>query len=271
MLFGRRKPGFSKEVELKPEDISSEFSDRNDPARQDANPKHEKGEMAARAQEVIDGTAKPAAEKVDLFDYLESLPEQEDPFVPSEDPIIQDPNAEPEMQELKPGEILAEFIRERTRGINLTPKKDLAEEEPEIEEMIAEMRSLESCQDIRSVVGEKDEYFYSIDIMAKNYAMIAMLVYEKDLPRTLATMTRHNCKIYPAPTPLYYFTRHPFSYTKAQLDFALKKLQEREEFADIKTYTTWNDVLYLYAEGIMSYKYAKALADDAETTEADRR
>ena len=108
------------------------------------------------------------------------------------------------------------------------------------DEMIAEMQSLENCQDIRSVVGEKDEYFYSIDIMAKNYAMIAMLVYEKDIPRTLATLTRHNCKIYPSPTPLYYFTRHPFSYTKPQLDLALKQLQKREEFADIKTLETWN-------------------------------
>ena len=45
MLFGRRKPGFAKEVELRPEDISDEFSDRNDPARQDQNPKFEKKEM----------------------------------------------------------------------------------------------------------------------------------------------------------------------------------------------------------------------------------
>ena len=27
MLFGRRKPGFAKEVELRPEDIVGEFSD----------------------------------------------------------------------------------------------------------------------------------------------------------------------------------------------------------------------------------------------------
>lgn len=272
MLFGRRKPGFAKEVELKPEDISDEFSDRNDPARQDANPKLEKSEMAARAQAVIDGTAQSGeTEKVDLFDYLDSLPEENDPFPPSENPMIPDPNAEEELVELKPGEMLAEYIRERTRSVNLTPKKELEKEEPQLEEMIEEMRGLENCRDILSVVGEKDEYFYSVEYMAKNYAMIAMLCYEKDLPRTLATMTRHNCKVYPSPTPLYYFTRHPFSYTKPQLDFALKKLQEREEFNDIKTLTTWNGVLYLYAEGIMTKKYAQALADDGETSEADRR
>lgn len=53
-LFGRRKPGFSKEVTLKPEDISDEFSDRNDPAMmRNSNPKTEKAEMAARAQAVM--------------------------------------------------------------------------------------------------------------------------------------------------------------------------------------------------------------------------
>lgn len=103
-LFGRRKPGFSKEVTLKPEDISDEFSDRNDPAMmRNSNPKTEKAEMAARAQAVMDGTAKPAREEsdvssipedlaqaaaargetVDLFDYLDSLPDVEDPFPPA--------------------------------------------------------------------------------------------------------------------------------------------------------------------------------------------
>lgn len=130
MLFGRRKPGFAKEVELRPEDISDEFSDRNDPARQDQNPKFEKKEMAAAAQAVVDGTAKKAVEPnknapVDVFDYMDSLPEVADPFEPSENPIIEDPNAGPDYTQLKEGEILANFIRERTMGTNLTPRKEL--------------------------------------------------------------------------------------------------------------------------------------------------
>lgn len=282
-LFGRRKPGFSKEVELKPEDISGEFSDRNDPARQDANPKDEKVDMAARAQAVIDGTAKSAAaaaapaadlaeqaakegRTVDLFEYMDSLPDVEDPFPPSE------PEPEPEpMPEKKPGEMLADYIRERTRCVQLTPRKPLEEEEPLLEEMLEEMRSLESCQDIRSVVGQKDEYFYSDEIMANNYAMIAMLVYEKDLPRTIAQMVRFNCKTYPAPTPVDYFKRNPFSYTKPQLDHALRMIEKNEAYQDIKVVEAFNGAPYLYAEGIMSRKYAKALADDSETSEGDRR
>ena len=276
MLFGRRKPGFAKEVELRPEDISDEFSDRNDPARQDQNPKFEKKEMAAAAQAVVDGTAKKAVEPnknapVDVFDYMDSLPEVADPFEPSENPIIEDPNAGPDYTQLKEGEILANFIRERTMGTNLTPRKELEKEDPTIGDIIDEMLSLESCQDIRIVKGQKDEYFYSFSYMAKNYAMIAMLVYEKDIPHTIAHMVRFNCKTYPAPSPVEYFTRHPFSYTKPQLDHAIRMLQQKEEYKDIKVIKTWKGHDYLYSEDVMTQKYAQVLADDAETTDAERR
>ena len=65
------------------------------------------------------------------------------------------------------------------------------------------------------------------------YAMIAMLVYEKDIPYTIAHMVRFNCKTYPAPSPVEYFTRHPFSYTKPQLDHAIHMIQQKEAYKDI--------------------------------------
>ena len=85
-LFGRRKPGFSKEVELKPSEIPGEFSDALDPAinKQLDNPKLEKAVMAAKAAEAM------GEEKPDLLEYLESLPEVEDPFPATE----QEPEAE---------------------------------------------------------------------------------------------------------------------------------------------------------------------------------
>jgi len=276
MLFGRRKPGFAKEVELRPEDISDEFSDRNDPARQDQNPKFEKKEMAAAAQAVVDGMTKPDAEPskdapIDVFDYMDALPEVADPFEPSEDPMIEDPTLGPDYTQLKEGEILANFIRERTMGASLTPRKELEKEDPTISDTIEEMLSLESCQDIRIVKGQKDEYFYSFSYMAKNYATIAMLVYEKDIPHTIAHMVRFNCKTYPAPSPVEYFTRHPFSYTKPQLDHAIRMIQQKEEYQDIKVLTTWKGNEYLYSENVMTKKYAQVLADDADTNEAERR
>ena len=278
-LFGRRKPGFSKEVELRPEDISDEFSDRNDPAMQrNDNPKQEKAEYAARAQAVMDGmaaagaaSAPEAAQKddqegktVDLFDYMDSLPDVEDPFPPSE------PEPEPEPQpERKPGELLADYIRSRSTVAQLTPRKALEAEEPQLEEMLAEIHSLESCADIKSVQGSKDEYFYSDEIMANNYAMIAMLVLEKNLARTVAHMVRFNCKTYPSPTPLYHFMRSPYNYTKTQLEQALRVLKADKDTQDIRTVESFNGVLYMYSTDIMSERYAKALADGNETEEGD--
>lgn len=284
-LFGRRKPGFSKEVELKPEDISGEFSDRNDPAMvRNANPKMEKAEMAARAQAVMDGTAKPATEAaaasapedlaqaaaargetVDLFEYLDSLPEVADPFPPSEP----DPESAPE-PERKPAEMLAEYIRERTKAVSLTGRKSLAKEEPHLDEMLEELRGLESCKDICTVKGNKDEYFYSDEHMAHNYARIAMLVLEKDIPLTIAEMVRFNCKTYPSPTPLSYFERHPYYYTEPQLKHALTMLSRNPDYSDVKTFVTENNhVTYLYSEKHMSFKYARALAEGVESGEAD--
>ena len=279
-LFGRRKPGFSKEVELRPEEITDSFSDSNDPAMQrDDNPKAEKSKMQRHAQAVIDAQtpepdASPAPDlaqraaaegrTVDLFDYIDSLPEVDDPFPPSEDA----PQPEPEAEQ-KPGEVLTAYIRERSRAAQLTPKKPLLAEEPELDAMLTEMHTLDSCKDIVSVQGAKDEYFYSSEVMANNYAMIAMLVEEKDLPRTIAHMVRFNCKTYPSPTPLYYFMRSPYNCTKPQLDHALEMIRRREDMKDIQPVTAFNGVLYLYSEQIMSKKYAQALANDGDAGEAD--
>lgn len=86
-LFGRRKPGFSKEVKLNPDEIPGEFSDALDPAvnRELDNPKAEKRILQESAEKVINGEkGAPDGDKQDILDYLESLPDVEDPFPPSE-------------------------------------------------------------------------------------------------------------------------------------------------------------------------------------------
>lgn len=304
MLFGRRKPGFSKEVELKPEEIENEFSDRNDPAMQkeDHNPKPEKTEMVARADAVMakanmtiaERHAAEAAEKavaaaaaavaagsddmaqkaaaegktVDLFAYMDSLPEVDDPFTPSENPIVELPPEDTTVEEVKDGEILAGYIRQRSEAAMLTSHKALEKEVDNFEEVLAEMKSLESCQDIKTVSGKNDTYYYSEEKMTGNYAMIAGLIEGKDIPATIAHMVRWNCKTYPAPTPFYYFMRHPYNYTKVQVDVAVDQLLKNPDCADIQVVVAFNGEKYLHSTQTMSAKYAKALADDSETTEA---
>ena len=156
--------------------------------------------------------------------------------------------------------MLAGYIREMSRHARLVSRRQMEQEEEDFAAMLEEMLSLESCADIRSLKGAKDEFYYSEDAMTGNYAMIAALIEEKDLVATLAHMVRWNCKTYPAPTPLYYFMRHPYNYTKEQLEAALQQVQQRPDMQDIQTLTTWNNVLYMYSSDVMSFKYARALA-----------
>lgn len=245
-LFGRRKPGFSKEVSMKPSEIPGEFSDALDPAmrREDAEP---------------------AAAGQDVFDYMQSLPDVNDPFPPSAPE--EEPQPEPEKTK---AQLLAGFIRERSQSAMITPKQLIAQEEPEMDALLDEMAKDETCKDICSVQGQKDVYFYSDELMAHNYAKIAMLTLEKDDARTVAEMVRFNCKAFPTPTPVYYFARQPFFLPKEQMEAVIAQMQGDPAYQDIRVCTAdVNGEKYLYSIDLMSERYARALANGAESREAD--
>ena len=245
-LFGRRKPGFSKEVSMKPSEIPGEFSDALDPAM--------------RREE-----AEPAAAGQDVFDYMQSLPDVNDPFPPSAPE--EEPQPEPEKTK---AQLLAGFIRERSQSAMITPKQLIAQEEPEIDALLDEMAKDETCKDICSVQGQKDVYFYSDELMAHNYAKIAMLTLEKDDARTVAEMVRFNCKAFPTPTPVYYFARQPFFLPKEQMEAVIAQMQGDPAYQDIRVCTAdVNGEKYLYSIDLTSEKYARALANGAESREAD--
>ncbi|MBR4459278.1 MAG: hypothetical protein IKS31_10010 [Clostridia bacterium] len=265
-LFGRRKPGFSKEVEMKPSEIPGEFSDALDPAvnRELDNPKLEKQQLQETAEVVISGEAKPE-EKPDIFAYMESLPEVHDPFPPSEP----EPELPPEPEKTK-AQLLADFIRERCKSALITPKALIAQDEEDIEGLLRELAEDETCRDILSVQGQKDIYYYSEELMANNYAKIAMLTLEKDDARTVAEMVRFNCKAFPTPTPVYYFARQPFFLSKEKMKAVIAQMKTDPAYQDIRECTAEiNGEPYLYSIDLMTEKYARALANGAESREAD--
>lgn len=200
-------------------------------------------------------------EKPDLLDYLESLPEVEDPFEPSPE--------EPEKEPEEPGdlELLARYIRGRSAAGALTAKGPLLKENPELEEVLAQFAENEDYADIRTEQGKKDLYYYSTPLMAVNYAHMAMLAEEKDYCRTIADIVRFNCKVGPACTMAYFFTAAPYSMTRTQIDVALDMMKRREEYADIQETKSFNGKRYLYTTNRLSAKYAKSLADFAEEGE----
>ena len=262
-LFGRRKPGFSKEVELKPSEIPGEFSDKLDPAvnKELDNPKLEKQEIQAQAEAVMNGENP----KQDIFEYMQSLPEVDDPFPPSP-PEEEAPPEEPKTK----AQLLADFIRERSRSALITPLALIKADEEDAEALIAEMEADETCADILRVAGSKDVYYYSEETMAHNYAKIAMLTLEKDDLKTVAEMVRFNCKAFPTPTPVYYFARQPFFLDKERMQAVITLMENDSRYSDIKVCeAACNGEKYLYSIDLMSEKYAKALANGAEMHEAD--
>ena len=145
-----------------------------------------------------------------------------------------------------------------------------ATRDEDVDALIQEMTQDEACQDIKTVKGHKDIYFYSDELMAHNYAKIAMLTLEKDDARTVAEMVRFNCKAFPTPTPVYYFARQPFFLDKERMHAVIAQMKTDDAYQDICECTAdVNGEEYLYSSDLMSAKYAKALANGAESREAD--
>lgn len=204
-----------------------------------------------------------AEDKVDFWDYLDELNEEDGLAYSS----IQTEEIEEEIDERTDLEIVVDFIRDRTRQSLLTSKTLLKEENENIEnidDLLEEAKEDGNCQDIVAMEGDKDIYFYSSESMTANYAMIALFVEEKNLPKTIAEMVRWNCKTYPCPTPLYYFTRTPYNYSDEQVEKAVETMKKDDRYQDIGELTTGNNVRYLFSTLHMSEKYARALAESVE-------
>ena len=198
-----------------------------------------------------------AQEKPELIDYLSSLPEVEVPFKPfEEDP----PVVVPERSEAQQ---LADEIRRQSKEAELVTLTALKQAHADWEALQTALESAEDCKDIVYVAGEKEHYYYSNRYMTDNYANIAMLVADKDWPRTIVEMVRFNCKTYPASTAYTYFMEHPYYMTRPQLERALSQVFKNPDYADIATVDAANGEPYLYSSLYFTDRYGKALADYA--------
>ncbi len=244
MLFGRRKPGFVQVEKREPESQASDHREQEAMLPED-------GQAVGSEQ---------GEEKPELMAYLAALPDAEDPFPEAEE------EAEEE-EELTPARELADYIRIRSGAAQVTARAALQSEIEDFAERMEALSEDESCRDITQAQGAKDLYYYSRNNMSDNYAMIAVLVEEKDLPETIAKMVRFNCRTYPLPTPITYFERHPYYASLPQIERAIDVLKRESKYEDIQVFENSEGVRYFYAEGIKIGKYAKALAETEEFTD----
>lgn len=234
MLFGRKKPGFIKEEEIVEKEI----------------------------QKAGDGCfAEQGEEKPELLAYLTSLPDVEDSFA---DAVTETKKEDIPLTE---AEKLADYIRIRTQGAQITSRKSLETEIPDVDNLLKDIETDESCQDIGRVDGGKDIYYYSKTFMSDNYAMIAALVEDKDLMVTIASMVRFNSKTYPVPTPFTYFEQHPYYATNAQIERAVDLMEQKTEYQDIRILTNSRGVRYMFSETFMKKRYAASLIEDEKYTD----
>lgn len=168
------------------------------------------------------------------------------------------------------GEMLAGYIRMCSEHGELTAYASLRDGDGNIDAVLDLMNRCESCQDIACYEGEKDRYFYSAAVMTQYYAMINVLAIEKNHPRIIAEIVRFNCATYPAATPVGYFERTPYSMTGEEIKAALQEILHMPEYEDIQTVKAESGAPYLYSRLHFTDKYAKAMADYAETDERNR-
>lgn len=237
MLFGRRKPGFTKLKSL--EDEKENKIEENKKLKKDKSLKEDK----------------------DLLDV--ELSEEEIEELKKE--TIEELNEEKEdEEEVDRVLLLADFIRKRSIAGELTSISNLKKDDEDIEDLLAEIKKLDEYGDIVESKGDKDIYYYSSNYMSHNYSQIAILIEEKDLAKTISELVRWNCETYPCATPIYYFKNPPYNYTSEQIEQTLKKIYNSEKYSDIRELKTGNNMRYLYSTIHMSEKYARALAEGVE-------
>ncbi len=211
-------------------------------------------------------------DRVDLKDYLESLEDVPDPF----EGIPIPPAPEETSTELTQANRLAAYVRMRSKGAQLACKSAFAaelewDETVEIDQVTAEMLNDPSNEDIRHRKGTKNDYYYSITYMSDNFAMIAALVLDKNIPKTIVDMVRFNEKTYHLPTSADKFTQYPYFFTQVQVEQAIITLMRQEENKDIGKVETGNKKVYLFHDTqAMPPRLAKALAEENEKDEFGR-
>ena len=175
-----------------------------------------------------------------------------------------------ESQPANMGEMLANYIRMMSSGGELVQISALRQSDTNISSVIAEMEASKDCEDIRSLTGEQDIYYYSLQVMSEYFASTTMLAQEKNYPRVIAEIVRFNCKTYPAATPEAYFSQTPYCMTEAQIADTLKEMQLTDEYRDICRVNSSSGIPYLYSSLFFSEKYGKAMANYAEEDDRGR-
>ena len=121
--------------------------------------------------------------------------------------------------------------------------------------------------DITYVKGRKDTFYYDGTIMTKHYAELDVMIQEKDLLYTIATVTRSDCFLYPRPCQFSKLMDVPFRMKMEELLSAEARMAQEPDYQDIHVVTASNGKKGFYSTLHMSENYAQALIEWIEVGE----
>lgn len=115
--------------------------------------------------------------------------------------------------------------------------------------------------DIMIIEGKQDNYIYSTQNMANNYANTLVLLIEQDSCKVIAEAVRFECRVYPRPYKKQMLRYMPYCFSDEQIDAALVLMQDDPDYQDIQPVLASNDEPYLFSTQSMSYGKAKGLCE----------
>lgn len=115
-----------------------------------------------------------------------------------------------------------------------------------------------------AIKTEKNLFYYNDTLFTERFATVQALIEGKDILKTIATVTRRDCEIYPRPFRLVALKDFPYYFTEDELLGAASRFSVSEEYNDIKTVSASNGGICFYSTNFLSEKYARALAEEIE-------
>ncbi len=167
-------------------------------------------------------------------------------------------------------QVLYSHLRTRTIAWKTTGLKDLTMHRPEgldkealtaLVALIGTEKCPEELKAIGSIKGRKDTYYYEKTLMTPQYADIDVLVQEKDILRTIASVTRNDSALYPIPTLFSKLMDVPFKMTMDEILGAASRMKFEEQYADIGVVTASNGGKGFYSSQSLTEKYAQSLIE----------
>jgi len=173
---------------------------------------------------------------------------------------------------------LARYLYDRTAASKVTARKPLLLSPPDgldkepvraLLDGVGTEEAHASMSRIAETEGKKDTYYYDADIMTKHYAEIDALLEDKDMLRTIATVTRSDSKLYPRPTQFSKLMDVPFRFSTDEILGVAARMTAEEEYQDIGVVTASNGKSGFFSERFMSRKYAQSLIQQIEVDDPE--